>query len=92
MVNFVLRTSKIIYLHKAIDRINLKYNMRKLPLDKSNLNLNVWLSGMRDGEGNFFWSSGGVYSINRKKGIYYINQRIIYKEKLCNDQFFFNVI
>ena len=62
--------------------------MRKLPLDKSNLNLNAWFSGMTDAEGYFFFISlAGVYFINnssstiinRVKYIYYIKERIIKK-------------
>jgi hypothetical protein len=84
--NFIEKLEEIL----AIDRINLKYNMGKLPLDKRNLNLNAWFSGMTDAEGNFFFSLAGVYflnnssstTINRIKCIYYIKLRIIGKEKV----------
>lgn len=43
LINGKFRTPKIVYLHKAIDRINKKYNINipKLKLDNSNLKSNV---------------------------------------------------
>lgn len=54
-MNGKFRTPKIIYLYKAIDYLNLKYNLNinKLPLDKSNINSNALLAGMTDSEGCF---------------------------------------
>jgi hypothetical protein len=42
LINGKFRTPKIKYLHKAIDHINLKYNLniKKLPLDNSSLESN----------------------------------------------------
>ena len=55
LVNGKFRTPKIIYLYRAIDYLNLRYNMNisKLPLDKSNINSNAWLAGMTDSDGCF---------------------------------------
>jgi hypothetical protein len=85
MINGKFRTPKIIYLHKAIDRINLKYNMKidKLPLYKGDLDSNPWLAGMTDADGTFVISLAGKYARNdslelgRAKCIYSIRQRII---------------
>lgn len=55
LVNGKFRIPKIIYLYKAIDYLNLKYNLNinKLPLDKSNIKSNAWLAGMTDSDGCF---------------------------------------
>ena len=65
LINGKFRTPKINYLHKAIDRLNLKHNtnMDKLPLDKSNIFSNAWLAGMTDSDGNFHISLEGVYGL-----------------------------
>jgi hypothetical protein len=69
LINGKFRTPKIIYLHRAIDRINLKYgtNIEKLHLDKSNIDSNAWLAGFSDADGNFIISLEGVYGLNNSQ-------------------------
>lgn len=87
LINGKFRTPKIEYLHKAIDRINLIYNLNieKLPLDTSDLGSNFWLAGFTDADGNFHISLEGVYGLNssisrgRVKCTFSIVQRVIDK-------------
>jgi hypothetical protein len=66
LVNGKFRTPKIKYLHRAIDYLNNVYNtnIEKLPLDKSNLLDNPWLTGMADSDGNFHIALCGIYGSN----------------------------
>jgi len=65
LINGKFRTPKIKYLYKAIDYINIVHNtnIKKLPLDKSNLLSNPWLTGMSDSDGNFHISLCGTYGL-----------------------------
>ena len=87
LINGKFRTPKIWYLHKAIDRLNLKYNINieKFPLDDSNLEFNSWLTGMTDADGHFHIGLEGVYGLTnslvkgRVKCSFSINQKVIDK-------------
>lgn len=88
LINGKFRTPKIMYLHRAIDRINLIHNteIKKLPLDTSSLGSNPWLAGMTDADGNFHIGLEGTYKHNnnnnlrgRVKCTYSIKQRVIDK-------------
>jgi len=65
LINGKFRTPKIEYLYRAIDYINIVHNanIKKLPLDKSNLLSNPWLTGMTDSDGNFHISLCGTYAL-----------------------------
>lgn len=89
LINGRFRTPKIIYLHRAIDYINLWHNLNIyiLPLDNSNLKSNAWLAGITDANGHFQISLEGSYKLNnftcltrgRVKCIFSIKQRVIDK-------------
>jgi hypothetical protein len=87
LINGKFRTPKIVYLHKAIDYINLVHNLdiKKLPLDNSHILSNAWLAGMTDSDGNFHISLEGIYGLNnsslkgRVKCTFSIKQRAIDK-------------
>jgi len=66
LINGKFRTPKIVYLHRAIDYINLVHNLdiKKLPLDNSHLRDNAWLAGITDADGNFQISLNGTYGLN----------------------------
>jgi hypothetical protein len=53
-----MRTPKIEALYRLIDWLNKNRNsnITKLPLDKSPLSDNAWLSGFIEGDGNFYSS------------------------------------
>lgn len=55
LINGKFRTPKIIALHKAIDFMNIKYNLNihKFPVDSSDLSINPWLTGIVDSDGCF---------------------------------------
>lgn len=56
MVIWVLRTPKIISLHKLIDWLNNKYKdipIQKKAKDYSKIELNNWLAGFIDADGHF---------------------------------------
>jgi hypothetical protein len=65
LINGKFRTAKILYLHKAIDRLNIKYgiNIEKLPLNNNNNNLGCspWLAGFTDADGHFQVGLEGLY-------------------------------
>lgn len=87
LINGKFRTPKIWYLHKAIDRLNLKHNINieKLPLDRSNIGSNSWLAGMTDADGHFHIGLEGIYGLTgslvsgRVKCSFSINKKIIDK-------------
>ena len=87
LINGKFRTPKIKYLYRAIDHINAIHNVniQKLPLDKSDLSSNAWVSGFADADGNFIISLEGVYGLNnslsrgRVKCCFSIKQRVIDK-------------
>lgn len=88
LINGKFRTPKIYCLHRVIDFVNLKHNLniKKMPLDNSNLNSNPWLSGFVDADGCFYIGLLGKYSVsknNRKYGEvrcrFHLTQRIIDK-------------
>lgn len=87
LINGKFRTPKIKYLYRAIDRINLIHNtnIKKLPLDNSNIGSNSWLAGFTDADGHFQVSLEGIYGLNkslsrgRVKCIFSIKQRVIDK-------------
>ncbi len=87
LINGKFRTPKIINLYKAINRLNLLYNLNieTLPLDKEDLLNNAWLTGMTDSDGNFHISLTGNYGLNslmtRKRTIcsFSITQRVVDK-------------
>jgi LAGLIDADG endonuclease len=87
LINGKFRTPKIKYLYRAIDHINLvhKTNIKKLPLDNSNIESNSWLAGFTDADGHFQISLEGAYGLNkylsrgRVKCIFSIKQRVIDK-------------
>lgn len=56
LINGNMRTPKIKQLYKLINRINEKLNcgLNKLPVDKSDLGSNAWLSGFLDADGCFY--------------------------------------
>jgi len=55
LINGKFRTPKINYLHNAIDYLNVMFNtnIKRLPLDSSDLESNAWLAGMSDSQGAF---------------------------------------
>ena len=87
LINGKFRTPKIWYLHKVIDRINLKHNINieKLPLDNCNLGSNPWLAGFTDADGHFHIDLEGIYGFTnflvkgRVKCTFSINQKVIDK-------------
>lgn len=87
LINGKFRTPKLFCLYKAIDILNLKYNLNlsKLALDSSNIDSNPWLAGFVDADGCFMISLSGKYAINsiqRKTRVrchFSIKQRIIDK-------------
>jgi len=93
LINGKFRTPKIKYLYRAIDHINLLYNVNieKLPLDESSIESNAWLAGFVDADGHFQISLEGKYKLNkplsfnrgRVKCIFSIKQRVT--DKLTGD-------
>lgn len=87
LINGKFRTPKIKYLHRAIDHINSIHNtnIKKLPLDNSNIESNSWLAGFTDADGHFQISLEGIYGLNnslsrgRVKCTFSIKQRVIDK-------------
>lgn len=54
LINGKMRTPKINALHRLIEYLNaLGEDIRKLPLDKSPINSNAWLSGFIEADGSF---------------------------------------
>jgi hypothetical protein len=55
LVNGYFRTPKLEALHRLIDLCNKKldYNIKKYPLDLSDIFTNSWLTGFTDADGNF---------------------------------------
>jgi hypothetical protein len=56
LINDKFRTPKLLLLHNAIDRVNLLHgtDIKKLPLDSSDLNSSAWLAVITDAQGNFY--------------------------------------
>lgn len=56
IINGLMRTKKILKLYELIDFLNLKYSkdLKKLPLDDSNLEDNAWLAGFSENKGSFY--------------------------------------
>lgn len=87
LINGKFRTPKIKYLYRAIDHINMIHNtnIKKLPLDNSNIESNAWLAGFADADGHFQISLEGIYGSNnslsrgRVKCTFSIKQRVIDK-------------
>ncbi len=87
LINGKFRTPKIKYLYRAIDHINMIHNtnIKKLPLDNSNIESNAWLAGFADADGHFQISLQGIYGLNnslsrgRVKCTFSIKQRVIDK-------------
>jgi hypothetical protein len=76
LINGKFRTPKIEQLYKLIDWVNNKYSMdiSKLPLDKSPLSQNSWLTGFIDADGGFYIR----YSLKQILCKFALEQRMIY--------------
>lgn len=86
LINGKFRTPKLWYLHKAIDRINIKYNMNieKLPLSSNNLYSSSWLAGFTDADGHFQIGLDGIYGLNSSAVIGRVKCRFSINQKLMD--------
>lgn len=90
LINGKFRTPKIDQLYKLIDWMNKNYSTKinKLPLDDSPINLNSWLSGFIDADGNFYIRFSEKQIICK----FALEQRIIYPKTNESYDFILNYI
>lgn len=85
LLNGKMRTPKIEALHRLIDwlnaRLDVKTKISKLGLDNSSLGNNPWLSGFIEADGNFYCSfnlnSNGIAEV--VKNYMRVSQKQLYK-------------